>query len=212
MTTDPVLTLAQWLSPAFPLGAFSYSHGLEAAFHAGWITDGASLSDWLRDLVSLGSGQADARLVAAAWNGDLPVAEIDAIARAFAPSAERLLETEAQGRAFAEVVGPIWGGDLEGLSYPVALGHAAAREGLPLELTLRMFLQAMVANLVSAAQRLGPIGQTEAQAIVRDLAPLCSEIAGAVADGDLSELASAAFLSDIAAMRHETLYSRIFRS
>jgi len=212
MTTDPVLTLAQWLSPAFPVGAFTYSHGLEAAFQAGWVSDGASLSDWLRDLVAFGSGQADARFVAAAWHSNLPAEEIDAIARAFAASAERLLEAEAQGRAFAQVVGAVWGGDLAGLTYPVALGHAAAREGLPLDLTLRMFLQAFLSNLVSAAQRLGPVGQTEAQAIIRDLAPLCAQTAEAAMDGDLSQVNSAAFLSDIAAMRHETQYSRIFRS
>ncbi len=212
MRIDPVLTLTQWLSPAFPVGAFTYSHGLEAAFHAGWVTDGESLRDWLGDLLTLGSGLSDAQFVAAAWHWELPVEEIDAMARAFAPSEERLLETVAQGEAFAQVVDAVWGGELAGLTYPVALGRAAAREGLALELTLQMYLQAFITNLVSAAQRLGPVGQTEAQRVVRDLAPLCAETAAVAAEGDLTRVASAAFRSDISAMRHETLYSRIFRS
>lgn len=212
MRPDPVLTLAQWLSPAFPIGAFTYSHGLEAAFQDGWVKDSESLAEWLRDLFTLGSGQADARFLAAAWHGDLPVQEIDAMARAFAPSEERLHEAELQGRAFCKIVNAVWGAELKGLLFPVALGRAASIEALPLDLTLRMYLQSFASNLVSAAQRLGPIGQTEAQVVLRDLAPLCVEIAETAADGELAQIASAAFLSDISAMRHETLYSRIFRS
>lgn len=211
MSTD-VLTLAQWLSPAFPVGAFTYSHGLEAAFHAGWIADAASLEDWLADLLTHGSGLSDATLLAAAFHGQATLDEIDATARAFAPSAERLLETEAQGTAFAQTVGAVWGAELTGLTYPVALGAAAARQGLPLDLTLQMYLQAFASNLIAAAQRLGPIGQTEGQRILHALTHLIEATAEAAAPGDLASLASAAFLSDIASMRHETQYSRIFRS
>lgn len=211
-TSTDLLTLAQWLSPAFPVGAFSYSHGLEAAFHAGWLTDAASLEDWLADLLTHGAGLNDATLLAAAYHGDTPRAEIDEIARAFAPSAERLLETTAQGQAFADVVGAVWGASLAGLTYPVALGAAAAREGLPLALTLTLYLQAFTSNLIAAAQRLGPIGQTEGQRILHGLSPLIGATAEAASPGDLESLASAAFLADIASMRHETQYSRIFRS
>lgn len=213
MTTGTeLLTLAQWLSPAFPVGAFSYSHGLEAAFHAGWIADAASLQDWLAALLTHGSARADATLLAAAFHGETALAEIDEIARALAPSAERLRETAAQGQAFAEVVGAVWGAELAGLTYPVALGAAAAREGLPLALTLALYLQAFTSNLIAAAQRLGPIGQTEGQRILHRLTPLIGVTAEAASQGDLESLASAAFLADIASMRHETLYSRIFRS
>jgi urease accessory protein len=211
-TPTDLLTLSQWLSPAFPVGAFGYSHGLEAAFRAGWITDAASLEDWLCDLLTHGSGRADAILLAAAYRGDAALDEIDATARAFTASAERLLETDAQGAAFAQVVGAVWGARLEGLTYQVALGAAAAREGLALDLTLSLYLQAFAANLIAAAQRLGPIGQTEGQRILRALAPVIEATAEQARDGDLARLASSAFLSDIAAMRHETLYSRIFRS
>lgn len=213
MTTNTdLLTLAQWLSPAFPVGAFGYSHGLEAAFHAGWITDAASLEDWLAGLLTHGAGLNDATFLAAAYRGDIPLAEIDEIARAFAPSAERLLETAAQGQAFADLIGAIWGAELDGLTYPVALGAAAAREGLPLALTLTLSLQAFTANLIAAAQRLGPIGQTEGQRILHRLTPLIEATAEAATPGELEHLASAVFLADIASMRHETQYSRIFRS
>lgn len=211
-TSTELLTLAQWLSPAFPLGAFSYSHGLEAAVLAGWITDASGLQDWLAALFTHGSARADATLLAAAFHGATPLAAIDEIARALAPSAERHMETEAQGQAFAQVVEPIWGGDLAGLTFPVALGAAAARQRLPLEPTLTLYLQAFASNLIAAAQRLAPIGQTESQRILHALAPLIEDAARAAASGELDSIASSAFLSDIASMRHETLYSRIFRS
>jgi urease accessory protein len=211
-TATDLLTLSQWLSPAFPVGAFTYSHGLEAAFEAGWIADGAGLEDWLTDLLTHGSARSDATFLAAAYHGALPLEELNAMARAFAPSAERLLETEAQGQAFCQTVAAIWEAELSGLTYPVALGRAAALEALPLGLTLTLYLQAFLSNLIAAAQRLGPIGQTEGQRILRALAPLIATTADAASEGDLTTLSSAAFLSDIAAMRHETQYSRIFRS
>lgn len=207
-----LLTLAQWLSPAFPVGAFGYSHGLEAAFRAGWISDAASLEDWLADLLGHGSGRTDAILLAAAYRGETPLAEIDQTARAVAASAGRLLEADALGAAFGQVVGAVWGAGPDGLTYPVALGAAAAREGLALDLTLTLYLQAFAANLIAAAQRLGPIGQTEGQRILRALTPVIESTAHQARDGDLARLSSSAFLSDIAAMRHETLYSRIFRA
>jgi urease accessory protein len=211
MSTE-LLTLAQWLSPGFPVGAFSYSHGLEAAVHAGWVSDAASLEAWLADLLAHGSGLSDATFLAAAFHGHAPLAEIDEMARAFAPSAERLLEADAQGAAFAQVVGAVWGTDLDGFTYPVALGAAAARETLPLDLTLTLYLQAFSSNLIAAAQRLAPVGQTEGQRILHALTPLIEATASTARDGDLTGLASSAFLSDIASMRHETQYSRIFRS
>jgi urease accessory protein len=210
-TATDLLTLSQWLSPAFPVGAFTYSHGLEVAVAEGWISDADSLQDWLEDLLTQGSARSDALLLAAAFHAEDP-AEVDALARAVAASAERLRETEEQGRAFAEVVGRVWGPELAGLSYPVALGVAVAREGLDLHMALSLFLQAFVSNLAAAAQRLAPIGQTAAQRVIRALAPLVAATAAELADGDLTRLASAAFRSDISAMRHETMHTRIFRS
>ncbi len=209
-----ILTLAQWLSPAYPVGAFSYSHGLEAAIEDETVADPESLFIWVAEVLQHGSGQADALLLAATFrceNSD-EVTEIDAICSAFAPARERLLETSLQGAAFAQTTAAIWGFDLPALCHPVAVGRAARLAGLPLELTAAMYLQAFSSNIVSAGIRLVPLGQTDGQRQIRRLAPLCEEIADATQHGDLGQLSSTAFLADIAAMRHETQHTRIFRT
>ena len=98
------------------------------------------------------------------------------------------------------------------LTYPVAVGYAAGREQLPLDLTLRMYLQAFASNLVTAGLRLIPLGQTEGHRLIRALAPDFAELAEQAMGGSLDDLTSTAFLSDIASMKHETQYSRIFRT
>jgi len=215
MSTDrQVLTLVQWLSPAFPVGAFGYSHGLEWAVEAGQVRDAAALGGWLSDVLAFGAGRSDAILLAAAFRAgdDAALAAIDAVARAFAPSAERLLETEAQGAAFVQTASAVWGHDLPALTYPVALGRAAALQDLPLPLTARMYLQAFASNLIAAGIRLVPIGQTDGQRLLTRLTPLCESLAEEALGQGLDDLASCAFLADIASMKHETQYSRLFRS
>ncbi len=213
-TDAQILTLTQWLSPAYPVGAFAYSHGLEAAADQGWVTDAPSLEAWLKDVIWHGAGRSDALLLAAAWQAESAqdIAQIDATARAFAASKERLLETTQQGTSFALVTSDIWGGELSGLTYPVALGVAASCHGLPLALTQTMYLQAFLSNLVAAGQRLLPVGQTAGQAILRRLSQTLPDLVKETAHGDLDHLGATAFLSDIASMKHETQYSRIFRS
>lgn len=214
MPTDAaLLTLAQWFSPAYPIGAFGYSHGLEAATEAG-LSGKDAVQDWLGDVLTHGSGRADATLLSAAYLAHTPDAlhQIDATARAFAPSRERLAETDLQGAAFCKITDTVFGQDLRTLTYPVAVGAAAKHAGLPQTLTAQMYLHAFVSNLVACAQRLAGLGQTDAQAIIRALAPLCIQIANDTKHGDISSLSSTAFLSDIASMRHETQYSRIFRT
>ncbi|MBF9042671.1 urease accessory protein UreF [Rhodobacterales bacterium HKCCE4037] len=213
-TEDAILTLTQWLSPAYPVGAFAYSHGLEALVGDGRVKTADDLRAWLEDVLRCGTGLCDARLLAAAWKAASAeaVASIDETARALAASRERVIETDQLGAAFGKVTNDIWQHEANALCYPVALGRAASLQNIPLDLTLRLFLQATVSNLVSAGQRLAPIGQTEAQRLVRDLMPLCHEIAESAKDGDLSNLSSFAFMADIASMRHETQYSRIFRT
>ena len=209
-----VLTLAQWLSPAFPVGAFAYSHGLEWAIAEGAVADAATLGDWLADVIAHGSGRSDAILLAAAHRAAsaAELHEIAGAARAFAPSRERLAETVLQGAAFCAAVRAVWRLDLPDLPYPVALGRACRLRRLPLPLAAAMALHAFAANLVSAAVRAVPLGQTEGQACVAALAPLCCAVAGrAIAEG-LDELSGTAFLSDVASMRHETQPVRIFRS
>ena len=206
------LTLSRWLSPAFPVGAFAWSHGLEQAVAAGWVRDARTLAEWLADLLDHGSLRADAVLVAAACAQALPLQELDAEARAFAASAERLEETAEQGAAFCRTLRGSGGPVLPDLTYPVALGAAARAEGLDLPLTLTLFLQAVVSNLVSAAIRLSVLGQTAGQEVIAGLTPRIAAAADAAEAGDLDSLASATFLSDVAAMGHETLQPRLFRS
>jgi urease accessory protein len=211
MTTSAVLTLAQWLSPAYPLGSFAYSHGLEAAIEAGWVNDAASLQSWLEDVLTDGSGRADAILLCAAFRAE-DVSEIDATARAFAASRERLRESLQQGRAFAQTTTSVWDVEVPDLMFPVAVGHAAAKLGAPMELAAAMYLQAFVSNITMACVRLLPLGQTAGQRIIRNLTPLCETTAQAASTATLDDLYSNTFLSDIAAMRHEVQQPRLFQS
>ncbi len=213
-TEAAILTLAQWFSPAYPVGAFSYSHGLEAAAEAGDVTDAVSLHHWIAEVLRHGTGHADALVIAAAYHApdNQALAHINATARAFAPSSGRLRETDLQGAAFCRITAEVWGTGTTAMTYPVAVGHAAQVQNLPLTLTVSMYLHAFAANLVAAGQRLAPVGQTQAQEITRALAPLCLEIAQDTRDGDLDRLTSTAYLTDIASMHHETQYARIFQT
>jgi urease accessory protein len=225
--TDPdaaLLPLMLWLSPAFPVGSFAYSHGLEWVVEAGDIFDAPSLGGWLVDLLTFGAPRADAILFAAAFRaaeaGDWPALfDTNDLAVALALSAERRLETTAQGAAFVAAARAAW--DCEPLrrlagqdrvAYPVAVAAAAAGHALPLETSLQAFVLAFLANLTSAAVRLGPIGQTAGQKILAALLPRVRALAREAARSTLADLGSAAFRSEIAAMRHETQYSRLFRS
>lgn len=207
MSTD-LLTLTQWLSPAFPVGAFAYSHGLETAIRDGAVFDADSLQDWLTVLLTQGSGRGDAILLAAAHRGE----DVNDLARAVAASAERTRESERQGAAFAGTVRAVWGLDLPDLMYPVAVGRAAALRGLPCQPAAALYLQAFASNLVSAAVRLVPLGQTEGQRVLAALTPMCEMIADESQIATTDDLWSNAWGSDIAAMRHETMEPRLFQS
>ncbi len=204
-----LLTLSQWLSPAFPVGAFAFSHGVETAVREGRIGCAGDLRFWLGDLFDHGSIRSDIVLLAAAWRKE---PDADMVARAFQPSAERLEEAQQLGAAFARTVRSVWELDLPDLLYPVAVGRAAALKDLPLEETAALYAQSFAANLVSAAVRLVPLGQTEGQAVLAALAPACDKLGREAAGFTLDDLANAAFLSDIAAMRHESLEPRLFQS
>ena len=212
MTIDArMMTLTQWLSPGFPTGAFAYSHGVETAIADGWITDGAGLEDWLRDCLDEGTGRSDAIWLRLAFAADDPL-EIDAMARSYAISRERLREGVRQGAAFAATVRAVWGFDLPDLVLPVALGRAARLAGLEVAAAVALYLQAMVANLTHAAIRLMPLGQTEGQRVILALQPDCLRIARDTRGAVAGDVCGNAFLSDIAAMRHETLETRLFQS
>jgi len=210
---EAALILHRWLSPAFPTGAFAWSHGLETDVAEGRVSDAAAAQGWVAACLSDGSLRNDAIFLAAAWRArpsDLP--GLAGLARAFAPSAERLAETEGQGRAFAQTVAAVHGLDLPPMPYPLAVGRAARLMDLPLPLTLTLCLQAAASSLISAAARLVPLGQTEAQAALVALAPLVAATAADTARGDTDALGGFTPRIDIAAMRHETLATRLFRS
>jgi len=215
-----------WLSPNFPVGAYAYSHGLEWSVQAGEIGGAAHLADWLAALFDHGAPRSDALLLAAAWRAvtaddAAAFAEVSALALALAPSQERRLETSAQGAAFLAAATAAWpcpalakqqAAGLNAVAYPVALALAAAGHDIALQPTLEAFLSAAAGNLVSAALRLGAIGQTEGQRILADLCAPIAALAAFACESGLDDLGSCAWRADIASMRHETLYSRLFRS
>ena len=213
MDTEALLTLTQWMSPGFPVGAFAYSHGLEQVIDRSDLSTAADLQLWLEDILIRGSARSDVILLAAAYRAKpAEVPEIDEIARAFATSSERLTETLDQGKAFARTVDTIWQANVGPCCYPVAVGRAAAHQRLPLETTAEIYVHAMMANLVSAAVRLVPLGQTEGQAVLADLAREIRATTREALQDTLDDLSSACFACDIAAMQHETQYSKVFRT
>ncbi|MBN2905623.1 MAG: urease accessory protein UreF [Rhodobacteraceae bacterium] len=208
MSDADLLTLTQWLSPAFPLGAFAYSHGLEAAIDAGTVRDAEGVRDWLTLLLEEGTGAVDATLLCLARAGD----DLAATARALAPSRERLFEAEAQGAAFASTVSALSGISLDPAPLPVAVGVAARRLALADEQVAALYLHGFASNLVSVAVRFVPLGQTEGQQVLAALHPTILAVAARAAITPLDDMASAAFGADLAAMEHETMDVRIFRT
>lgn len=218
--------LMTWLSPAFPVGAFSYSSGIEWAVEAGDIADAASLQHWLAAMLADGSGFCDGVLLAhahraAAIGDDAALREIAELAAVFVASRERQLETSAQGRAFIEIARAAWPGD--GLDqtiaacggiivYPVAVGLVSAAHAMPLAPTLHAFLHALASNWISAGARLIPLGQTDSQRVLAQLEPVVAATAKRAVAAALDDLGSATFRADLASMRHETQYTRLFRS
>lgn len=215
---DAIYKLTSWLSPAYPVGAYTYSHGLETAIGAGDVTDPATAEAWIADCLRHGAGRSDAILLACAYRAAATgsceaVREVADLVDALSPSSERLLETTAQGAAFARVTDASWGrGTGEAPPYPVAVGLAAARHAVPLEMTTGMFLHAFASNLISACVRLVPLGQTDGQNILAALMPVVRQVSGEAQKADIDDLGGFAFGSDIASLNHETKDVRLFRS
>jgi urease accessory protein len=212
------LRLMTWLSPAFPVGAFAYSHGLETAIRDGIVADADGLAAWISGLVEHGGGWNDAVLLKAAWDsvtaGDArELADLVELAAALPPSLERRRETLDQGEAFL-VAAHAWGPPpLEGaVAYPLVVGACAAGAGIALEPTLTAWLHAFAANLIGVAVRAVPLGQTDGVAAIAGLEPILLATAQRAARSTLDDLGQSAILSDIAAMRHETLDGRLFIS
>jgi urease accessory protein len=226
VATAALYRLMAWLSPAYPVGAFSYSSGIEWAVEASDIKDVTSLLDWISVLLSGGSGFVDGVLFAHAyraaeasdWQALHDVADL---AGALVSSKERHLETTAQGNAFVEATRRAWPceaferlkTDWTGpVCYPIAVAVASAGHAIPLATALPVFLQAVAANWISAGVRLIPLGQSDG---LRALAALESAIAATAEralETSLDDMGSTAFRADLAGMHHETQYTRLFRS
>lgn len=219
-----LLRLMTWLSPSFPVGAYSYSHGLEWAIETSAVRDKDQLTDWIGDLLHHASGWSDAVLFVHAWRaaneGDMDrIAGIAELAQALAPTRERHLETMAQGAAFMKAAS-VWPDGLstefanriEEPAYPIAVAVKAAGHGIDLPDALTAYLHGFAANLVSAAVRLVPLGQSDGLAVLAALEPRIIAVGRKACQAGLDDVGGCGFASDIAAMNHETQYTRLFRS
>lgn len=210
--TADLLTLVQWLSPAFPTGGFAYSHGLEWAISAGEVTSPETLQAWLSDILRFGAGRSDAILLAHAL---YPAADLDAladIATALAPSAERLSESLNQGTALALTISALTMRNISPRPLPVAFGQAAQNSQIPAADIIALYLHAFTANLTSAATRFIPLGQTDGQRTLTALHPTIRSVAKDAATAPVSAISSATFRADLASIQHETLSVRIFKT
>ena len=212
-----LLRLMTLFSPVFPVGGFAYSHGLEQAVYENFIKNADDLFNWLDDLLVHGSLHNDAILIAETWrytNLDQNISPLIEIANAIAASKERSMEIDLQGAAFCKAITEMGGSNkiYKTLPYPIAVGVLGYRLEIKLPSLLTAYLHAFISNLVQAAIRLVPLGQSNG---VKTMARMEERVLSLVMQSDkltLDNLGSCCLLSDIMAMRHETLYSRIFRS
>ena len=224
---DALYRLLAWLSPAYPIGGFSYSHGVETAIEEGFVINRPSLVAWLQTVLAAGTGRVDGALFASAWRAaeakDWPM--FDALAEraaAWRGTSEMALEARQQGGSFLSITCTAWPHpDLDAaherlngeIALPVAVALAAAVHGIALEAALEGYLHAFTANLISAAVRAVPLGQSDGQIALASLEGTVQKaVVAALAVTDLDEVGTATPLLDWCSMRHETQYTRLFRS
>jgi urease accessory protein len=211
-----LMRLLTWLSPAFPTGAFAYSHGLEWAVETHDIHDGETLLEWLSAVIEHGSARTDTILLRHAHRAakdPRALRDLAALARATAASRERYGESTNQGRAFQlAAAGWVVPEMPDDTPYAVAVGAMAGAHGIAEDTTACAYLQTFTGNLISAAVRLVPLGQTTGLRTLAALEPVILGTAAATKDATIDDLGGCAFRSDLAAMRHETQYTRLFRS
>jgi urease accessory protein len=235
MTTSPsglgaaLYRVLAWFSPGFPIGAFSYSHGLEAAAEQGAVHDRESLQRWVAAVVALGAGRMDADTLRDAHRA-ASARELDALAfvnrrgLAFRATSEMALETTAQGEAFLATCRAAWPDRFldhwnamlaqagEAVCHAAAVGAVTACAGISLGCALTAYLQAMAANLVSAGLRLGIIGQTDGQRILAAIEPNIADAAASALTRGPNSFGGVTLAVELASMAHETQYTRLFRS
>lgn len=224
-----IVRLLTWLSPAFPIGGYSYSHGIEYAVEAGLIKDAAGLRTWIESILRHGAGRCDMILLGEAWRAERDrdggrLEHVLAYGGAFRGTAELALENSAQGRAFLDGVRAAWPHPrLDGLlrlamhaerslAYPVVLGVACCVAGIEEALARHAYGNAFAANLVSAGVRLIPLGQSDGLRVVAALEETVRAVAEESAGLSLGDLGTATWMVDWVSARHETQYTRLFRS
>lgn len=229
ITDSGLLRLLAWLSPSFPVGAYAYSHGAEFAVESGQVVDADAARSWVAFVLEFGTGRVDADLFVAAYlaaeeNDAAKFTAAAALADALKGTAELGLESRAQGQAFFDAVLAAWPDDNlsrfaqalmdEGItpSYATAVGAAAAFASIGLQAALGAYLHGFAANISSAIVRLVPLGQTDGQRIIAALEPVVERTLVQALERDPDDLGSAAFAVDWMSMKHETQYSRLFRS
>lgn len=206
--------LLTWLSPAFPVGAFAWSAGLESAIADRTLTDSTALQNWLEGVLAHGGLKTDAILLAHAWRGEPELQDLADLAIALTPARERFTETTITGDNFA-IAAKAWPADLtlpQPCPYPIAVGATARAHDIALIDTLLAYLTAAVHSQISVAVRLVPLGQSDGLKVMAALEPRVAALAETAASATLADLGSIAYATDIAQMRHETLEPRIFRS
>ena len=226
MTADAALyRLLTWLSPAYPLGAYAYSHGLEQAVEARLVRDADGVKRYIATMLRAGAGRSDAALFAAAHQAaaDDDMAEITTLAElaaAWRATAETALEASAQGAAFVSVTRASWPHPMltalaelpVAPSLPIAVAVSAAAHAIPLASALLAYLHAIAANLVSAGVRLVPLGQSDGQRVLAALEADVAAAREAALSTPLDETGTSAAMIELCSMRHETQYTRLFRS
>jgi urease accessory protein len=225
--TEAAYKLLAWFSPAMPIGAYSYSHGLEYAVEAGMVKDALTLRAYVETALCQGTGQLDASLLCATYRASrdgCPLAEIVLLAAALRGTSELALESAAQGRALLTLLRQAWpAAELNALAvlchqqevepaHAVVVGVACAAHGLPLQPCVVAFLHGFAANLISAGVRLIPLGQTDGQRLTAALEDTILAVAADALAGSLDDLGTACPMIDLCAIAHETQYTRLFRS
>ncbi len=218
MADAALLRLLAWMSPGFPTGGFAWSQGMEWAVETGDVSDEVSLRNWLVDVLRHGAGRTDAILLRhahAAHADAAALARVAEFARAVQPARERLAETLGQGNAFARAAAP-WGtqviAGISDLPYPVAVGALAGTHKIAADAACMGLMQASASNMISAVVRLVPLGQSAGLRVLASLEPVIMEVAGETRVATLDDVGGACFRADLSAQRHETQYTRLFRS
>ena len=219
--TDPAALqkLVSWLSPAFPVGSFAWSAGLETAIADRRVTDSERLQNWIEGALAHGGIRTDAILLAHAHlaaNDAAALSELADLSLALNGAKERWMESTITGDSYARAM-KFWPSHVLELlpqpcPYPIAVGALAAAHHIDLEDTLLAWLTATVHGQISVAVRLVPLGQSDGLSVLSTLEPRVAVLAASAANATLADLGAIAYAADIAQMRHETLEPRIFRS